>query len=161
LSRDNVFTPVGVINCCCAQSRAYGIWLLLARFDDEEMRIKRAIVDITNKRGKASKTGKKSGVGYAGGSAGYGGFYLVGGAYPHSHAHATAVATKSEGGDVAGTFSFSVNTLRISRDLFFISFYTPSVLILTPYISQMIWLSKLFNFSRGSCRLILRSQILS
>lgn len=102
LTRDNVFTPAGVINCCCTASRTYGIWLLLARFDDEEMRVKRSNVDASNKRGKI-KTAKKSGVGYAGG-AGYAQYHAYGG-YPHSHTHTSPVTTSSEGGDVAGTLS--------------------------------------------------------
>ena len=102
LSRDNVFTPAGVINCCCTESRTYGIWLLLARFDDEEVLVKRSNVDASDKRAKM-KTVKKSGVGYAAG-AGYAHFQAYGG-FPHSHAHAPTVTTNSEGGDVAGMLS--------------------------------------------------------
>ena len=66
------------------------------------MRVKRSIVDASNKWGKGNKTAKKSGVGYAGG-AGYASYHTFGG-YPHSHTLTPTVTTKSEGGDVAGTF---------------------------------------------------------
>ncbi|KAF4636254.1 hypothetical protein G7Y89_g1827 [Cudoniella acicularis] len=68
LSAENLFTPLGVINHCCQESRAFGVWLLLSRFDDEERRVRDRIkvASASNTTsGKPGNSSKSNGVGYA------------------------------------------------------------------------------------------------
>ena len=65
--KNHIFTPLGVVSNCCSRAQLFGLYLLLLRFDQEELqRIKPA----TKPSKKKTKVPKGTGVGYAGAGSG-------------------------------------------------------------------------------------------
>ena len=63
MSKENLFTAVGIVNHCCQLGRIFGIWFLLTRFDEQELLLR---TQASNSKKKGSKTTKVTGVGYGG-----------------------------------------------------------------------------------------------
>lgn len=70
-SKDNVFTPLGVINTCCSKGRLFSIWAVLCRFDEKSLplSVESAGSNVNSKNPKKKPVAKgshlASGVGYA------------------------------------------------------------------------------------------------
>jgi hypothetical protein len=70
-TKTTVVTSIGSLNHCCEEARLLGIWLILCRFDREELQLRAASSD--SKKQDEANLSKDSGVGYEAGyaSAGY------------------------------------------------------------------------------------------
>jgi baculoviral IAP repeat-containing protein 6 len=73
LNKKNIDTSVAVVNYCCSQSRLFGIWILLCRFDEVELQLQQRSAETVQKNAqkKAAEQSygwygqKDTGVGYA------------------------------------------------------------------------------------------------
>ncbi|KAE8449676.1 hypothetical protein EG329_007451 [Mollisiaceae sp. DMI_Dod_QoI] len=63
LGKNTTTTPIASINHCCNQGRLFGIWILLARFDEVELQLQAKAAETARKN--ASRIRRDTGIGYS------------------------------------------------------------------------------------------------